>query len=162
MSWLLYRVGMMIRETGQALERVGVTLQGSRSFTGMCSVQSKHGLPFSMLHCKMYVGQAWPDLLLLLAAEPFYRHRPVMNLETKLPTLGKGTFVAPSASVVGEVSLGDKASVWYGSVLRGEQLQQASTALPFLHAAAAELLLVLMKRQEGWSSCESADPYWAD
>ncbi|MDB4941224.1 MAG: carbonic anhydrase, family 3 [Labilithrix sp.] len=37
------------------------------------------------------------------------------------PTLGKNVFVAPSASVMGDVVLGDEASVWFGAVLRGDQ-----------------------------------------
>ena len=36
------------------------------------------------------------------------------------PKLGKDTFVAPNASVIGDVVLGDEASVWFGTVLRGD------------------------------------------
>ena len=36
------------------------------------------------------------------------------------PRLGGDVFVAPSAAVVGDVSLGDGASVWYGASLRGD------------------------------------------
>jgi len=38
----------------------------------------------------------------------------------KKPALGNGVFLAPSATVVGDVRLGDGASVWYGAVLRGD------------------------------------------
>lgn len=38
----------------------------------------------------------------------------------KLPTLGAGVLVAPLASVIGDVRLGDDVSVWYGAVLRGD------------------------------------------
>jgi gamma-carbonic anhydrase len=38
----------------------------------------------------------------------------------KKPALGEGVFLAPSATVVGDVRLGDGASVWYGAVLRGD------------------------------------------
>ena len=38
----------------------------------------------------------------------------------KEPTLGENAFVAPTATVVGDVRLGDGASVWYGAVLRGD------------------------------------------
>ena len=37
----------------------------------------------------------------------------------KLPTLGEDVFVAPSASVIGDVTLGAGSSVWYGAVIRG-------------------------------------------
>lgn len=36
------------------------------------------------------------------------------------PTLGAGVFVAPNATVIGDVVLGDEASVWFGTVLRGD------------------------------------------
>jgi len=36
------------------------------------------------------------------------------------PTLGRDVYVAPSASVIGDVTLGDGASVWFGTVLRGD------------------------------------------
>ncbi len=38
----------------------------------------------------------------------------------KSPTLGANAFVAPSASVVGDVRIGRESSVWYGAVLRGD------------------------------------------
>jgi gamma-carbonic anhydrase len=36
------------------------------------------------------------------------------------PTLGRGVYLARTAVVVGDVTLGDSASVWYGAVLRGD------------------------------------------
>ena len=42
-----------------------------------------------------------------------------MNLSTHQPVLAQDVFVAPSAAVIGNVSLGNKASVWYGCVLKG-------------------------------------------
>ena len=44
----------------------------------------------------------------------------VYALKGVAPTLGKDTFVAPTASVIGDVVLGDEASVWFGTVLRGD------------------------------------------
>ena len=41
-------------------------------------------------------------------------------LADQKPTLAESVFVAPGATVIGAVSLGDESSVWYGSVLRGE------------------------------------------
>jgi UDP-3-O-[3-hydroxymyristoyl] glucosamine N-acyltransferase len=37
----------------------------------------------------------------------------------KAPQVGQNVFVAPSASVIGDVKLGDGSSVWYGAVIRG-------------------------------------------
>ncbi|AWT41812.1 MULTISPECIES: gamma carbonic anhydrase family protein [Streptomyces] len=36
------------------------------------------------------------------------------------PRIDENTFVAPTASVIGDVSLAEGASVWYGAVLRGD------------------------------------------
>lgn len=36
------------------------------------------------------------------------------------PTLGSGVFIAQGAVVIGDVTLGDNASVWYNAVLRGD------------------------------------------
>ena len=36
------------------------------------------------------------------------------------PTLGDDVFVAPNATVIGDVHLGDASSVWFGCVLRGD------------------------------------------
>ena len=36
------------------------------------------------------------------------------------PRLGREVFVAPSAAVIGDVQLGDQASIWFGTVLRGD------------------------------------------
>ena len=44
----------------------------------------------------------------------------VYALEGVTPRLGERTFVAPNASVIGDVELGDDASVWFGAVVRGD------------------------------------------
>jgi carbonic anhydrase/acetyltransferase-like protein (isoleucine patch superfamily) len=36
------------------------------------------------------------------------------------PKIHPSAFIAPSAAVMGDVSLGEEASVWYGTVLRGD------------------------------------------
>jgi len=44
----------------------------------------------------------------------------IYALDGLQPTLGRGAYVAPNAVVVGDVHLGDEASVWFGAVLRGD------------------------------------------
>ena len=44
----------------------------------------------------------------------------IYQLDDKVPRLGEGAWVADSAQVIGEVELGDNASVWYGAVVRGD------------------------------------------
>ncbi|XP_027331586.1 gamma carbonic anhydrase 1, mitochondrial isoform X1 [Abrus precatorius] len=80
----IYTVGFWIRETGQAIDRLGSRLQGSYYFQ-----------------------------------EQLSRHRTLMNIFDKAPAVDKDAFVAPSASVIGDVQIGRGSSIWYGCVLRG-------------------------------------------
>ncbi|KAL6574327.1 Gamma carbonic anhydrase 2, mitochondrial [Orobanche hederae] len=48
------------------------------------------------------------------------RHRTLMDVYEKSPVVDKDAFIAPSASVIGDVRLGRGSSIWYGSVLRGD------------------------------------------
>jgi carbonic anhydrase/acetyltransferase-like protein (isoleucine patch superfamily) len=47
------------------------------------------------------------------------RHRTLMNIFDKAPVVDEDAFVAPSASIIGDVQVGRGSSVWYGCVLRG-------------------------------------------
>ena len=42
------------------------------------------------------------------------------SLANRKPTLGHDAWVAPNATVIGDVQLGDNASVWWNAVLRGD------------------------------------------
>mmetsp|Transcript_25338 Transcript_25338/g.70878 ORF Transcript_25338/g.70878 Transcript_25338/m.70878 type:complete len:205 (+) Transcript_25338:110-724(+) len=85
MSRILYYLGGAFRETGQALDRLGMTFSQNPAFK-----------------------------------EQFYRHRPVMNIVNKKPDLATGAWVAPSAAVIGSVSMGANSSVWYNAVVKGD------------------------------------------
>jgi len=37
-----------------------------------------------------------------------------------IPQLGEGSFVAPTAAVIGDVTIGKDSTIWYGAVLRGD------------------------------------------
>ena len=50
------------------------------------------------------------------------RHRTLMNIFDKAPAVDKDAFVAPSASIIGDVIVGRGSSIWYGCVLRGKIL----------------------------------------
>jgi len=45
----------------------------------------------------------------------------VLTYNGKTPKIGAGAFVAPTASVIGDVEVGDGASIWFGAVLRGDE-----------------------------------------
>ncbi|XP_031500836.1 gamma carbonic anhydrase 1, mitochondrial-like [Nymphaea colorata] len=81
----IYTVGFWIRETGQAIDRLGCRLQGNYYFQ-----------------------------------EQLSRHRTLMNVFDKVPSVDKEAFVAPSASLTGDVNVGPASSIWYGCVIRGD------------------------------------------
>eukprot|EP00735_Rhodelphis_limneticus_P014720 TRINITY_DN87_c0_g1::TRINITY_DN87_c0_g1_i1::g.14790::m.14790 TRINITY_DN87_c0_g1::TRINITY_DN87_c0_g1_i1::g.14790 ORF type:complete len:328 (+),score=50.15,sp/Q9FWR5/GCA1_ARATH/49.57/9e-79,Hexapep/PF00132.19/0.0002,Hexapep/PF00132.19/5.3,Hexapep/PF00132.19/7.5e-06,Hexapep/PF00132.19/2.9e-06,Hexapep_2/PF14602.1/77,Hexapep_2/PF14602.1/2.3e+02,Hexapep_2/PF14602.1/0.37,Hexapep_2/PF14602.1/0.011 TRINITY_DN87_c0_g1_i1:70-984(+) len=85
LMYLFYRAGFLIRETGQAIDRLGMSFQGNYAYR-----------------------------------ESLCRHRTVMNLFSQKPQIENASFIAPSASLIGSVKIGNKSSVWYGSVLRGD------------------------------------------
>jgi len=85
---MFFHVGRALRETGQALDRLGLRAQNNLIFQQKVS-----------------------------------RHRAVMNLYEKRPNTANDVFIAPSASVIGDVVLHDAASVWYGAVVRGDTNQ---------------------------------------
>mmetsp|Transcript_12122 Transcript_12122/g.36398 ORF Transcript_12122/g.36398 Transcript_12122/m.36398 type:complete len:246 (-) Transcript_12122:662-1399(-) len=84
-SYPFYRIGFWIRETGQALDKLGCFFQGNGTY-----------------------------------AEQVFRHRTLFNLYNRKPVVHGNAFVAPSASLVGDVSVGQGSSIWYGTVLRGD------------------------------------------
>lgn len=44
----------------------------------------------------------------------------IYHLDDRRPALGKDVWIAPNATVIGDVRLGDGASVWWNAVLRGD------------------------------------------
>ncbi len=44
----------------------------------------------------------------------------LVKMQQGEPRIGKGSFIAPSAVLVGDVCLGDKVSIWFNAVLRGD------------------------------------------
>jgi carbonic anhydrase/acetyltransferase-like protein (isoleucine patch superfamily) len=45
---------------------------------------------------------------------------PLYRIDDHAPTLAASAWVAPNASLIGRVRLGERASVWFGAVLRGD------------------------------------------
>ena len=45
---------------------------------------------------------------------------PLYEIDGKRPALASGAWVAPSADLIGDVRLGEDASVWFGAVIRGD------------------------------------------
>jgi len=52
----------------------------------------------------------------------------IIEYEGKHPRIGQNVFIAPTAVIIGDVEIGDGASVWYGAVLRGDEDGSSSGA----------------------------------
>lgn len=44
----------------------------------------------------------------------------ILSVRGKTPVIGRNCFLAPTATLIGDVTLGDGCSVWFGAVLRGD------------------------------------------
>jgi len=44
----------------------------------------------------------------------------ILEYKGHRPKIGKNVFIAPTATVIGDVEIKDYASIWYGTVLRGD------------------------------------------
>jgi carbonic anhydrase/acetyltransferase-like protein (isoleucine patch superfamily) len=44
----------------------------------------------------------------------------IITFDSKTPRVGKNCFIAPSASLIGDVIIEDEVSIWFGAVLRGD------------------------------------------
>ncbi|VAI70213.1 unnamed protein product [Triticum turgidum subsp. durum] len=110
MAKAFYAVGFWIRETGQALDRLGCRLQGNYFFHEQIPDQAHEFVfPLHVTLCR------W-----IKCVSIFSRHRTLMNIFDKAPHVHKEAFVAPSASLIGDVQVGQGSSIWYGCVLRGD------------------------------------------
>eukprot|EP00879_Flechtneria_rotunda_P002688 GHRR01002894.1.p1 GENE.GHRR01002894.1~~GHRR01002894.1.p1 ORF type:complete len:229 (+),score=57.00 GHRR01002894.1:179-865(+) len=85
MNVLRNRLGFALRETGQALEKIGCVFQGINS----------HEEEITRLH-------------------------KVVNTRLKVPSAASSAWIAPSAQVSGDVTVGDNTSIWYNCTVRGD------------------------------------------
>ena len=44
----------------------------------------------------------------------------IMNYKDLTPKIGKNSWIAPSADVIGDVTIGEDCSIWFGTVIRGD------------------------------------------
>ena len=45
---------------------------------------------------------------------------PLFSFEGRSPTISPSAWIAPTATIVGDVTVGAEASVWYGAVIRAD------------------------------------------
>ena len=44
----------------------------------------------------------------------------IINYKSLTPKIGKNSWIAPSADVIGDVTMGEDCSIWFGTVIRGD------------------------------------------
>lgn len=45
---------------------------------------------------------------------------PIISFRNKIPKIKKDCFIATSATIIGDVEIGSKSSIWFGTVVRGD------------------------------------------
>ncbi|MCA9924070.1 MAG: gamma carbonic anhydrase family protein [Anaerolineales bacterium] len=45
----------------------------------------------------------------------------IIELNGKRPTIAASAYIAPTAVIIGDVTIGEDASVWFGAVIRGDE-----------------------------------------
>lgn len=110
---LLYSLGGVMRGLGTALDTVGVAVQGPYAVEDKL-LPNTAWMPFpASKDIKSAAGQQAQVPL-----NPGFRDSP--RIDIVAPLKGKDTFVAPNATVIGNVTLGQHTSIWYGAILRGD------------------------------------------
>ena len=91
-----------------------------------------------------------------------------MNIDDRLarylgqtPEIADAAFVAPDATVLGDVTLGPQSSVWYGAILRGDINSIRIGAATNLQDGVI-VHLVLHGRYPYWKSLCGPASYYAD
>ncbi len=44
----------------------------------------------------------------------------ILSIKGLTPKIGENCFIAPSANIIGEVTMGDQCSIWFNTVIRGD------------------------------------------
>mmetsp|Transcript_28250 Transcript_28250/g.43954 ORF Transcript_28250/g.43954 Transcript_28250/m.43954 type:complete len:343 (-) Transcript_28250:64-1092(-) len=105
LSYIRQILGRALRETGQALDRVGA--RGQTHATTMREV-GDDAYTFNKI---------------------ISRHRTRMELLTKgAPRVHVNTFIAPCSHLIGSVAIGEGSSVWYGAVIRADRCRNGLSA----------------------------------
>jgi carbonic anhydrase/acetyltransferase-like protein (isoleucine patch superfamily) len=110
---ILFSLGGAMRGLGTALDTVGVAVQGPYANVDHL-LPNTAWMPFlASKDIKPAAGKA-----VQVPFNPRLRDSPKIDIVA--PLKGKQTFVAPNAKVIGNVTLGQHASIWYGAILRGD------------------------------------------
>jgi carbonic anhydrase/acetyltransferase-like protein (isoleucine patch superfamily) len=57
----------------------------------------------------------------------------IVELDGIGPTVGEGVFLAPTAVLVGDVRIGDRANIWFGASMDSDGLGPVPAVQPAIH-----------------------------
>ena len=106
-------VGSVLRQAGRAVDSLGASMQGRYAYKETRAPTYRDRTCFAT-----YVLVV---LRLTQGRRAVATHQTLQEYMGKRPTLAPDAFVAPNASVIGNVTLGKGSSVWYGAILRGKR-----------------------------------------
>lgn len=109
---LLYGVGSVLRSTGVALDSIGAAVQGPYGLQNELPPNTAW-MPFLASDQVKGAGKVAE-----VAARPGVKDSPKVSIV--VPVKGAGVWVAHSATVLGNVTIGQGTSIWYGATLRGD------------------------------------------
>ncbi len=123
-------LGSFFRFIGAGLDEMGAMVQGSAADRSELHVLFFAADPRSPALHAVRPNLAWAPAKLDPASPPTKGQvaavppmgRIMKIKEIVVPRKGEDVFIAPNANVLGDVKLGSRSSIWYGAVLRGEQL----------------------------------------
>ena len=114
----IWRTAFAMRETGQALERLGCTMQGIYSHEEISGWIETVG--------PMCMGL----IFMFPRCSTVNRHVSVASVKFDAPQIAN-SFVAPSGLVLGKVALGEGCSVWYNATVRGA-VRSGTTSVAYI------------------------------
>jgi carbonic anhydrase/acetyltransferase-like protein (isoleucine patch superfamily) len=131
----LSAVGVGLRSWGKSINSIGVAMQGNASYVEKCKSSTRSIFTFkkniTTHHLFFIYLEKTPPCLFsfpfLFVASFSPLHTTVVPSARivahggKLPTVAPSAFVAPSASIVGQVNISEGAGIWYNAVVRGDQ-----------------------------------------
>eukprot|EP00879_Flechtneria_rotunda_P000838 GHRR01000963.1.p1 GENE.GHRR01000963.1~~GHRR01000963.1.p1 ORF type:complete len:310 (+),score=93.64 GHRR01000963.1:189-1118(+) len=109
----LYALGGVMRGLGSALDSIGVAVQGPYAKKDDL-VPNTAWMPFLANEAIKHPAGSRQQI----PFNPLQKDSPTLDITA--PIKGEATFVAPNATVIGNVSLGKQVSIWYGATLRGD------------------------------------------
>jgi carbonic anhydrase/acetyltransferase-like protein (isoleucine patch superfamily) len=116
----LYEVGRALRETGQAIDRIGLRALEKPIYKEPFSRHRTVMNLYEKCVCRAVgaLGRRCGRRCLPSSGNPL--RLPPSSDTRRHPWLDTSVFVAPNATVVGQVDINQHSSVWYGAVVRGD------------------------------------------